>query len=100
MAKKGQAVDDFIAEVTYSNTAEVTRTTNSTEAVKATGIREKRNSVPIEGDIEQWTLYVDGASNDTGSEVGMMLISPEGHKIHHTIRLDLRRQTTRPNIRP
>ena len=29
---------------------------------------------------------MDGASNDTGSEASMMLISPEGHKIHCAIR--------------
>ena len=29
---------------------------------------------------------MDGASNDTGSRAGMMLISPEGHKIHCAIR--------------
>ena len=29
---------------------------------------------------------MDGASKDTSSRVGMMLISPEGHKIHCVIR--------------
>ena len=28
---------------------------------------------------------MDGSSNDIGSGVGMMFISPEGHKIHCTI---------------
>ena len=28
---------------------------------------------------------MDGASNDTGSRAGMILISPEGHKIHCAI---------------
>ena len=28
---------------------------------------------------------MDSASNDTGSRAGMMLISPEGHKIHCAI---------------
>ena len=80
---KGQALVDFIVEFTYSNTAEVIAMTNSTEAVKAEGVREKENSV--EGDVEQSTLYVDGASNDMGSSAGMMLISPKGHKIHCVI---------------
>ena len=60
--------------------------TNSTEAVKAIGVREKENSVPTEGDAEQWTLYVDDASNDTGSGSDMMLIYTEGHKIYCAIR--------------
>ena len=38
-----------------------------------------------DGDAEQWTLYVDGASNDNGYEASIMLISPEGHKIHCAI---------------
>ena len=49
-------------------------------------VREREDSVPTEGGIEQWTLYVDGASNDIGFEVGMILISLEGHKIHCAIR--------------
>ena len=59
---------------------------NSAEAAKAAGVREKENSESIERDVEQWTLFVDGASNDIGSEASMMLISPEGHKIHCVIR--------------
>ena len=74
---KGQALTDFIAKFTYSNTTEVTGTTSNTEATKAVGGWEKENSIPIEGDAEQWTLYVDDASNDTGLGAGIMLISPE-----------------------
>ena len=33
-------------------------------------------------DIEQWTLYVDGALNNTRSVADIMLINLEGHKIH------------------
>ena len=84
-AIKGQALADFITEFTYSNTAKVTGTANSTEAVKSIGGREKENSVPTEEDAEQWNLYVDGTSNDTGSGAGMMLINPKGHKIHCAI---------------
>ena len=81
MAIKGQA----LAEFTYFNVAEVTGMTNSVEATKAAGVREKENSVPTEGDAEQWTLYVDDSSNDTRLGAGMMLISFEGHKIHCAI---------------
>ena len=85
MVIKGHALADFIAEFTYSNTTEVIGTANSTDAKKVTGVRDKENSIPTEGDAEQWTLYVDSASNDTGFGAGMMLISPEGHKIHCAI---------------
>ena len=46
---------------------------NSVEAAKAAGVRERENSISTEWDAEQWTLYVDDASNDTGSRAGMML---------------------------
>ena len=83
---KGQALADFTTEFIYSNVAEVTGTANSTEAVKAAGEREKKNSVPTKGDVDQWTLYMDDTSNDTVSRAGMMLISPLRHKIHYAIR--------------
>ena len=53
--------------------------------VKAVGVRGRDDYKPTEGDVELWTLYVDDASNDTRSRAGMMLISPEGHKIHCVI---------------
>ena len=59
--------------------------TNSAEKAKAAEERERKDSVLREGDAEHWALYVDVASNDNGSGVGMMLISPEGHKIHYAI---------------
>ena len=41
MTIKGQALANFIAEFTYSNAAEVTRTANSVKAAKAEGVKEK-----------------------------------------------------------
>ena len=49
------------------------------------GIKEREDIVPTEGDAKQWNLYVDGASNDTGSRASMMLINPEGKKIYCVI---------------
>ena len=83
---KGQALSNFIVKFTYCNITEVTGMANNTEIMKATEVREKENSVPIERNAEKWTLYVDSAYNDIGSKAGMMLISPEGHKIHCSIR--------------
>ena len=51
-AIKGQAIVNFIAEFNYSNAVEVTGTTNSIEAMKAIGAKEKENSKSIEGDTE------------------------------------------------
>ena len=50
---KRQALANFIAEFTYSNATKVTGTTNSAEATKVVGVREKENSIPTEGDAEQ-----------------------------------------------
>ena len=36
-------------------------------------------------DVEQWMLSMDGTSIENRSRVSMMLISPEGHKIHCTL---------------
>ena len=43
-------------------------------------------SAATQGDSDQWILYVDGASNENRAGAGMMLISPEGHKIHCALR--------------
>ena len=69
----------------YSRVHEVIGTANSTEAAKAAGVGGREDSIPTEGDDEQWTLYVDGASNDNGSEACMMLINLKGHKIYCAI---------------
>ena len=97
---KGQASADFIAEFTYSNSTEVTRMTNNVEGAKAVGERGREDSVPTEGDAEQWTLYEDDASNDNGFGAHTMLISPKGIRYIVLYTLDLRRQTTRLNTRP
>ncbi|XP_024018842.1 uncharacterized protein LOC112090833 [Morus notabilis] len=34
----------------------------------------------------EWKLYVDGASSESGSGAGVLLISPEGHKITSAVR--------------
>ena len=52
MTIKGQALADFIVEFTYSNAIEVTGMANGTEAVKATGGREKEISISIKEDAE------------------------------------------------
>ena len=55
---------------------------DNTEAAKVVEAQGEKNSAPMRGETVQWTLYVDGAPNDTGSGADIMLISPEGHKIH------------------
>ena len=85
IAIKGQALD-FTAEFTYSNTTKVARRTDNVEATKEVEMEKSEAFMTKQEEsdlgIEQWVLYVDEALNENGSGVGMMLISPKGHKIH------------------
>ena len=36
--------------------------------------------------VPRWELYVDGAFNENGAGGGVILISPEGHRIHSALR--------------
>ena len=56
--------------------------TDNAEAAKMVETGNGETPVVRQKDVEQWILYVDDASNKNGSRAGMMLISPEGHKIH------------------
>ena len=46
------------------------------------GAKGREDSMLMKGEVEQWTLYVVNASNDTGSRADMMLFSPKGCTIH------------------
>ena len=88
-AIKGHALVDFITEFTYFDTIEVASTIGNAEEAKEVET-EKDKMFAIESkdnddDSKQWTLYVDGASNEKGLGAGMMLKSPEGHKIHYAL---------------
>ena len=37
-------------------------------------------------DISPWEVYVDGAANQRGSGIGLVLISPEGVTIEKSLR--------------
>ena len=64
---KWQALANFIVEFTYQ-----------AERV----VEEEQEKI----EQQWWKLYVDGSSNDCGAGVGLMLISPEGHKINCALR--------------
>ena len=75
MTIKGQT----LAKFTYADTVEVTGMADIAEVVKVVEAQGEKNSAVAKG---QWTLYVEGAFNDTRSWASIMLISFEGHKIH------------------
>ncbi|XP_024025995.1 uncharacterized protein LOC112092918 [Morus notabilis] len=64
-AIKGQALADFVAEFT-GLPAEV----------------EEADEPP------RWKLYVDGSSIDNGSGAGLVLLTPEGHKVTSVVRFE------------
>ena len=103
-AIKGQTLANFIAQFTYFDTIEVAGTTSNVEAMQEVEMKRDKMSTTKGEDnntnMEQWTLYVDGASNENGSGACMMLISPyQGRRsiVHYT--LGSMRRTTRLNMR-
>ena len=76
-AIKGQALVDFIAKFTYADTAEVARMVDIVEATKVVEAQGEKNSALEKGDTEQWTLYMDDASNNTRIGAIIMLVTPE-----------------------
>ncbi|XP_022881077.1 uncharacterized protein LOC111398398 [Olea europaea var. sylvestris] len=64
-AIKGQALADFVAE--FANLPKVDE------------IME-----PVEPPT--WNLFIDGSTGDAGSGAGVVLISPEGHKLNSAVR--------------
>ena len=101
-AIKGQTLANFIAEFTYSDTIEVAGTTSNVEAMEEVEMKRDKMSATKGEDnntnVEQWTLYVDSASNENGSGACMMLISPDRgtrsivhYALGRTTRLNMRR---------
>ena len=62
---KGQVLADFIAEFTPKNDGKVI----------------------CNAEIRPWKVFVDGASNAMGAEVGIVIITPEGIRLEHSFRL-------------
>ncbi|XP_024025977.1 uncharacterized protein LOC112092912 [Morus notabilis] len=67
-AIKGQALANFLAEFSH-------RPAHATSG---------------EVEVTKWKLYVDGASSENGSGAGILLISPEGHKITSAVRFNFK----------
>ncbi|XP_022856263.1 uncharacterized protein LOC111377401 [Olea europaea var. sylvestris] len=64
-AIKGQALADFVAE--FANLPEV-------------------DEIMENAELPTWNLFVDGSARDTSSGAGVVLISPEGHKLNSVVR--------------
>ena len=75
---KGQVLADLVAEFAELSVETVTKKENMDGKLVGTiSVRE----------ILRWEVYVDGAANQRGSGIGLVLISPEGITIEKSLRL-------------
>ena len=75
---KGQVLVDLVAEFAEPSVETVTQRENMDG--KSVGIISARET-------SRWKVYVDGAANQKGSGIGLVLISPESITIEKSIRL-------------
>ena len=76
---KGQVLTDLVAKFTEPPIEELESTKNMDEKLVGT--------ISQYG-LSAWEVYVDGASNQKGSGIGLVLISPEKVIIEKSLRLD------------
>ena len=76
---KGQVLADLVAEFTEPPIEELESTEN---------IDEKLFGMISQYGLPAWEVYVDGASNQKGSGIGLVLISPKKVIIEKSLRLD------------
>ncbi|KAI5355600.1 hypothetical protein L3X38_008495 [Prunus dulcis] len=83
-AENGQAVADFISELTPS-TAQLTP-----EEVTETVLPDELNAEQFDSSTPIWVLHVDGSANQQGCGAGLVLTTPDGLKIEYALRFDFR----------
>ena len=76
---KGQVLTDLVAEFTEPPIEELESAGNMDEKLIGTISQYY---------LPTWEVYVDGASNQKGSGVGLILVSPEKVIIEKSLRLD------------
>ncbi|CAL9025280.1 unnamed protein product [Prunus brigantina] len=82
--EKGQAVVDFISELTFSVTTEPT---NPCIDAEEHGVLSPKPFDPL---IPVWTLHVDGSANQQGCGASLVLTTPDGVKIEYALRFSFR----------
>ncbi|XP_008222088.1 PREDICTED: uncharacterized protein LOC103322009 [Prunus mume] len=82
-AEKGQAVADFISELTPAPLEACSPNAVITEPGK-TDAERFDPSVPL------WILHVDGSVNQQGCGAGLMLTTPDGRKVEYALRFNFR----------
>ena len=76
---KGQFLTDLVAEFTEPEIEELPSDGN---------MDEKLVGMVSQYGLQIWEVYIDGASNQKGSGVGLVLMSPEKVVIEKSLRLD------------
>ncbi|KAL6273032.1 hypothetical protein ACE6H2_023724 [Prunus campanulata] len=81
-AEKGQAVADFISELTPS------------VAVESPDMNIKQANIPnakcFDPSIPVWVLHVDGLANQQGCRAGLVLTTPDEVKIEYALRFNFK----------
>ncbi|CAL9026182.1 unnamed protein product [Prunus brigantina] len=83
-AEKGQAVADFISELTPSVSPLPASPDVSPREPGKSATERFDSSVPL------WILHVDGSTNQQGCGAGLVLTTPEGGKIEYALRFSFR----------
>ncbi|XP_034219089.1 uncharacterized protein LOC117630490 [Prunus dulcis] len=83
-AEKGQAVADFISELTPATVQPASEAITETILPYQTGAERLDTSTPV------WCLHVDGSANQQGCGAGLGLTTPDGLKIEYALRFDFR----------
>ena len=76
---KGQVLADLVAEFTELEIEELSSIGNMDEKLVGTISQDR---------LPTWEVYVDEASNQKGSGIGLVLISPEKVVIEKSLKLD------------
>ncbi|KAI5321961.1 hypothetical protein L3X38_031033 [Prunus dulcis] len=83
-AEKGQAVADFISELTPATVQPTSEAITETILPDQPGAERLDTSTPV------WGLHVDGSANQQGCGAGLVLTTPDGQKIEYALRFDFR----------
>ncbi|CAL9018474.1 unnamed protein product, partial [Prunus brigantina] len=83
-AEKGQAVADFISELTLPAPSEPVVTDPTSPVTEGVGAERFDPSVPV------WILHVDGSANQQGCGAGLVLTTHDGGKLEYALRFSFR----------
>ena len=81
---KAQILADFIVKYTISKKAKLERGEADNPGLQSNSPEER---IDLSDDF--WALYVDGSSNMSGADAGLILVNPEGIIVEYALRFEL-----------